>query len=533
MDSCDPVDTPMVDRLKLDEDPLGIPVDHTRFCSIVNSLLYLTASRPDLIFAVCMCARYQASPTKKHLEALKQVFRYLIGTINRVLWYPKDTAMARTAYADADHADCQDTQRNNMADENVPAPTPTRSDDQILPFAAWVPIGKSNYLDENWFTVDANLLREALEITPIDQAHEFVSPPSGDAIMYFMNELRYTEVIHFVSRMAVNNLYQPWRAILSMINQCLTGKTSRHDRPRYLVLQMLWGIITSTNVDYVELIPTKKGKKDKPHVIPYCRFTKLIICYLGRIHNIHQRSASSFHLAKEDLRLAEKEGKKKPATVKQPKPKPTKEKSSKPAPAPKPKMNQLIGEDEPTQPEPEPEPEHQGEGEEYDMEHAIQMKATRPLPVVEGKVKTLATKEASIGPSSQPQDDTSANIVRDSLSPADAKTSAESNKTNSEGDTEILQIAEELGDDVDKQMNLEENTAELDQDQAGSDPSETHESRPPPDQVFMDEDHARPNPGESHVALYGPDPEPTHDEFMVIVTPTFRKLKFPADEQTS
>ncbi|GJZ92513.1 copia protein [Tanacetum coccineum] len=85
MDSCDPVDTPMVDRLKLDEDPLGIPVDQTRFRSMVGSLMYLTASRPDLVFVVCMCARYQASPTKKHLKALK---------------------------IDADHAGCQDTRRS-------------------------------------------------------------------------------------------------------------------------------------------------------------------------------------------------------------------------------------------------------------------------------------------------------------------------------------------------------------------------------------------------------------------------------------
>nr|GFC05129.1 uncharacterized mitochondrial protein AtMg00810-like [Tanacetum cinerariifolium] len=109
MDSCDPVDTPMVDRLKLDEDPLGILVDQTRFRSMVGSLMYLAASRLDLVFAVCMCARYQASPTKNHLEALKRVFRYLRGTINWGLWYPKDTAMELTAYADADHAGCQDT----------------------------------------------------------------------------------------------------------------------------------------------------------------------------------------------------------------------------------------------------------------------------------------------------------------------------------------------------------------------------------------------------------------------------------------
>ncbi|GJX90917.1 retrovirus-related pol polyprotein from transposon TNT 1-94 [Tanacetum coccineum] len=112
MDSCDPVDTPMLDRLKLDEDPLGIPVDQTRFCSKVGSLMYLTASRPDLVFTVCMCAKYQASPTKKHLEALKHGFRYLRGTINWGLWCPKDTAMALTTYANADHAGCQDTRRS-------------------------------------------------------------------------------------------------------------------------------------------------------------------------------------------------------------------------------------------------------------------------------------------------------------------------------------------------------------------------------------------------------------------------------------
>ncbi|GJQ95366.1 hypothetical protein Tco_0006505 [Tanacetum coccineum] len=71
---------------------------------MVGSLMYLTANRPDLVFAVCMCARYQSTPTKKHLEAIKRVFWYLQGTINMGLWYPKDTAMALTAYANVDHA---------------------------------------------------------------------------------------------------------------------------------------------------------------------------------------------------------------------------------------------------------------------------------------------------------------------------------------------------------------------------------------------------------------------------------------------
>nr|GFA43390.1 hypothetical protein [Tanacetum cinerariifolium] len=112
MDLGNSVDTSMVDRLKLDEDPLVIPVDQTPFCSMVGFLMHLAGSRPDLVFIVCMCARYQASPTKNYLQALKQVFRYLRGTINWGLWYPKDTAMALTTYADADHAGCQDIRRS-------------------------------------------------------------------------------------------------------------------------------------------------------------------------------------------------------------------------------------------------------------------------------------------------------------------------------------------------------------------------------------------------------------------------------------
>ena len=74
--------------------------------------MYLTASRPDLVFAVCMCARHQSKPSKKHLETVKRIFRYLHGTTNMGLWYPKDTSMELTAYSDADHAGCQDTRRS-------------------------------------------------------------------------------------------------------------------------------------------------------------------------------------------------------------------------------------------------------------------------------------------------------------------------------------------------------------------------------------------------------------------------------------
>ncbi|GJT28411.1 retrovirus-related pol polyprotein from transposon TNT 1-94 [Tanacetum coccineum] len=82
---------------------LGKPVDATLYRGMIGSLMYLTASRLDLNHVVCLCARYQAKPTEKHLQAVKQIFRYLNETINMGLWYSKDTDMSLTAYADADH----------------------------------------------------------------------------------------------------------------------------------------------------------------------------------------------------------------------------------------------------------------------------------------------------------------------------------------------------------------------------------------------------------------------------------------------
>ncbi|GJT56664.1 hypothetical protein Tco_0991718 [Tanacetum coccineum] len=112
MESCDPVDAPMMEKSKLDEDTQGKVVDPTHYRGMVGILMYLTSSRPNLIYVVCMYARYQARPTKKHLHAVKRIFQYLRGTVNRGLWYSKDSTIALTAFADADHTGCQDTRRS-------------------------------------------------------------------------------------------------------------------------------------------------------------------------------------------------------------------------------------------------------------------------------------------------------------------------------------------------------------------------------------------------------------------------------------
>nr|GEY72836.1 hypothetical protein [Tanacetum cinerariifolium] len=106
MENCDTVPTPMVEQAKLKLDLVGKPVDHIDYRSMIGSLMYVTSSRPDIMFVTCMCARYQANPNEHNVSAVKRIFRYLKGTINLGLWHPKDSGFDLTAYSDADHAGC-------------------------------------------------------------------------------------------------------------------------------------------------------------------------------------------------------------------------------------------------------------------------------------------------------------------------------------------------------------------------------------------------------------------------------------------
>nr|GEV31038.1 retrovirus-related Pol polyprotein from transposon TNT 1-94 [Tanacetum cinerariifolium] len=102
----DTIPTPMVEQAKLKLDLVRKLVDHTDYRSMIRSLMYVTSSRPDIVFTTCMCARYQANPNEHHVSAIKRIFRYLKGTINLGLWYLKDSGFDITTYSDADHAGC-------------------------------------------------------------------------------------------------------------------------------------------------------------------------------------------------------------------------------------------------------------------------------------------------------------------------------------------------------------------------------------------------------------------------------------------
>ncbi|GJS09671.1 retrovirus-related pol polyprotein from transposon TNT 1-94 [Tanacetum coccineum] len=99
-----PIKTPMSSDTKLTKDEECESVDSTKYRGMIGSLLYLTISRPDIMFSVCLCARFQEAPKTSHLQAVKRIFRYIKGTMHLGLWYPKGTGIKTVVYADSDHA---------------------------------------------------------------------------------------------------------------------------------------------------------------------------------------------------------------------------------------------------------------------------------------------------------------------------------------------------------------------------------------------------------------------------------------------
>jgi hypothetical protein len=107
LEDSSPAKTPMATATELDQDKTGKKVEITSYRGMIGSLLYLTASRPDIMFATCLCARFQSDPKESHLIAVKRIFRYLKGTPNLGIWYPKDTGFDLTGYTDSDYAGCR------------------------------------------------------------------------------------------------------------------------------------------------------------------------------------------------------------------------------------------------------------------------------------------------------------------------------------------------------------------------------------------------------------------------------------------
>nr|GEX98482.1 uncharacterized mitochondrial protein AtMg00810-like [Tanacetum cinerariifolium] len=183
----------MMEKSKLDEDPQGKAVDPTCYRGMIGTLMHLTSSRPDLVFVVCICSWYQENPTEKHLHAVKQIFRYLRGTISMGLWYSKNSCIALTAFADADNAGCQDTKKSTSRSMQLLS--------DRLKF--WYTIKKvkdsKSYeflLANKKCIVNAEVFRKVLDICPRVKDQEFTEVQDDDATLTFLIDLGYKVPLH-------------------------------------------------------------------------------------------------------------------------------------------------------------------------------------------------------------------------------------------------------------------------------------------------------------------------------------------------
>lgn len=107
MNNCKYAATPMAILTYLDKDETRKAIDESKYRCMIGSSLFLTASRLVIIFSLCICARFQANPKESHLTVVKRILKYIKGTTNVGLWYPKGTSIVLIEYSDSNFACCK------------------------------------------------------------------------------------------------------------------------------------------------------------------------------------------------------------------------------------------------------------------------------------------------------------------------------------------------------------------------------------------------------------------------------------------
>nr|GEU37753.1 hypothetical protein [Tanacetum cinerariifolium] len=301
----------MIENKKLDKDLQGKQVDATLYRGMIGSVMYLIASRPDLSYVVCLCARYQAKPTEKHLQAVKRIFGYLNGNINMGLWYSKDTDMSLTAYADVDHAGCQDTRRSISGSaqfldygfqfNKVPLYCDNKS--AIALCCNNIQHSRAKHIDVCYYFIKEQVENGIVELyfirTEYQLADIFTKPLPRERFNFLIDKLG-------VKSMSPDTLKR-LRSFAALINRGLSGKTSGLDKLRLSRAQILWGMYYQKNVDYVELlwedfiyhIVNRVYKKQEKMYYP--RFTKAIIHhFLIQDKTLSLRNKIGIHTFKDD-----------------------------------------------------------------------------------------------------------------------------------------------------------------------------------------------------------------------------------------
>ncbi|GJR06311.1 retrovirus-related pol polyprotein from transposon TNT 1-94 [Tanacetum coccineum] len=359
--ACDPVDTLMMDKSKLDEDLQRKPVDPIHYRRMIGSLMYLISSRPGLVFAVCMCARYQAKPIEKNLHAAKSKhidvrYQFIKEQVeNRVV----ELYFARTEYQLANiFTKALPRERFNFLIEKLGMKSMSPKtlkilaeeeeelwiikqdkakqvarDEKLVLSADRIKIGISNLIIDPSMTQREETFQVALDILK-NTPFYYTFLISADVPEIYMQQFWFTikkvkksssyqfGIDHKTcqinvdifqkdscSEMYVDHIHQPWRTFVAIINRCLSGKTLSNDRLRPSRIEILWGMYNGVSVDYAAMICEdlqyqinyRQTKVRRREIMPYPRFTKVIIHHFMSQHkSISKREDSPYHTIVDD-----------------------------------------------------------------------------------------------------------------------------------------------------------------------------------------------------------------------------------------
>nr|GEV15496.1 hypothetical protein [Tanacetum cinerariifolium] len=288
METSDLVDTPMVEKFKLDADPEGKEIDPTRYHVMIGSIMYLTVIQPDLQFTVCMCARVNISTTNVRLETTvhqkEETFQVIIDVIKNSTCFKAFTITIEVF--------------------------------EIFMHQFWYTVKKVKDIESYEFllankrcVVDAEVFRMILDICPRVKGEEFTKVQDDDATLTFLINLGYKDLLHKHPSVYVDHMHQPWRTLTSLINKCLYAKTASNDELRKSRIDILWGMFYKENVDYPELIwedfafhiDHMMENKSRHKTMPFPKFTKVIINhFLSQHKSLSKLMFQHYHIIKDD-----------------------------------------------------------------------------------------------------------------------------------------------------------------------------------------------------------------------------------------
>ncbi|GJT36761.1 copia protein [Tanacetum coccineum] len=322
----DSVGTPLVEKSKLVEDLQGTQVDATLYRGMIGSLMYLTSSRPGLIHAVCLCARYQAKPSEKHLQARK------IQLLDRKARYEKHVS-----------GNVETSGRGNGRvmvvfvgylinvlglNINPVATQQIAHDNALVTPKKRLKIERCNAriefskpLKEETYQVTLDALKLSLcyltfqitaEICSCLPNQDFAELTSEDDLLTFIKELGYSGNCEMLFTIRTDQMHQPWRTFAAIINRCISRKSTRLDRLKESRAQILWAMYNQKNVDYVALLwedfmyqaDNREISSARKEHMPYPRFTKVIINhFISKDNTISMRNRINLHTVRDDTLL--------------------------------------------------------------------------------------------------------------------------------------------------------------------------------------------------------------------------------------